>query len=127
MVKLEAVEPKLQVGHCFSHNMHSHSQMQSTYLIRIAHHQLPEMWETVAPAMSITGGWSGSRLSDQPRVAGLTRDARGGGTSHVHNSDTTYVVCAPQSGICLSDQPWVFNIYIYFESMFILRWGRALC
>ena len=38
MVKLEAAEPKVQVGHCFSHNLHSHSQIQSANLIGIAHH-----------------------------------------------------------------------------------------
>ena len=44
MVKLQAVEPKLQVGHCFSHNLHSHTQIQSANLIGIAHYQTEEKW-----------------------------------------------------------------------------------
>ena len=35
---MQAVEHEMQLGHCFSHNMHSHSQIRSATLIGIAHY-----------------------------------------------------------------------------------------
>jgi hypothetical protein len=61
IVEMQAVEHEMQLGHCFSHNLHSHTQTRSANLIGIAHHQYPRQ-DMHTPPDTLTGAYTSAKL-----------------------------------------------------------------
>jgi hypothetical protein len=54
---LQAVEPKIWLGHCFSHNLHSHVQKRSALPNAIAHHHVTRTYANINVKFEIVNAY----------------------------------------------------------------------